>query len=175
MIRWSSSVLTAIILHAVCWFWADQILPPDISESQRSQRLAITIATNQITSSKLAPVNQENLAPPSILPVLPSPQIMKREHVTQPESNESPEPQKKQITAKPVIAKITKSTLKQIQIRPKRKALPPVRNKVETPLPKVKTKTPSIAVLDSQPGQKTLPSPVQAVKTSPSSSPKEVL
>ncbi|OUS18607.1 hypothetical protein A9Q97_00720, partial [Rhodospirillales bacterium 47_12_T64] len=45
-IRWSGSILTATALHVACWFWADQILPPDMAISPASHRLSVSFATN---------------------------------------------------------------------------------------------------------------------------------
>lgn len=164
-IRWSSSVLTAITFHTVCWFWVDQFLPPDIATSQPPQRLAITLSKKN-TPVISTPVRQETLPHPTLVPApaTATTKSVKQEQTVQSASvalHEPSKPQKTTITNKPKLA--PEPIPSTISVRPRWKPEAPARKTVIEAVPQKKD-TYFVAAQKSQTSQHTKPIPSPIVK-----------
>ncbi|MFD2206922.1 energy transducer TonB [Kiloniella antarctica] len=115
-IRWSSSLLIAITLHTVCWFWADQILPPVFANTPSPQRLTVALAT-RIKTHPVSEVNRPQ-------PVASAPEQIETKQPTPIQATMSPQPRPtkpitENVVQSPVEALVPKKEL--IKVRPKRK------------------------------------------------------
>ncbi|MEH6632559.1 MAG: TonB family protein [Halopseudomonas aestusnigri] len=156
-IRWSSSILTAITLHTVCWFWADQILPPDIATSQPPQRLTITISKNKTSTNSTLSI-QEPLPLPTLPPAVVSTKSVKQEQIVQSASVARQKPQKKAVTNKPELA------LEPINIKPRWKPQAPARKPVREAAQQQR-ETLLVATQKEKPNKRPQPKQLQVVKT----------